>query len=181
MAEENYSPYSLDVLDYIKELSTTEAEKFGAAKEPVQQYQQSLINQESSLKNINKSYSSALSDLYKNTAITEQDLINNILGQQANPLALNQAKLNVQQQQGNSLKSIREKVGTDVSLYNKQTQEANTAFTNSLGYNKDFLATMFNRMMEVQKDKAYLANKTFDNDAFASMFNNYLENKFKPI
>ncbi len=129
---------------------------------------------------INISYSTALSDLFADTKRTQQEVINNILGS-SNPLALNQARLNVQNSQSNSLKNIRNKVQQDVDLYNKQGAESQSAFSNALGYNKDFLSQMFNRAFEVQKDKASLANKEFDNKGFSSLFNNYINKTFRPI
>lgn len=150
MAEDNYSG---DVLDYFKELASSEAEKFGAAKEPIQQYQQSQINLDRSLQNINDARSTALRDLDANTRTTERDLINNILGS-ANPLALNQAKLDVKNQQAVSLKNIREQSQADIDTYNNQKEQSQTAFTDSLGYNQDFLANMFNRVLQRAEDKA---------------------------
>ncbi len=181
MAQDQYSPYAgNDVMDYLKELATNEADKFGAAKEPIQMYQQSQTNQEGSLKNINDSYSNALSDLLADTKRTQQEVINNILGS-SNPLALNQAKLNVQNQQSNTLRNIRGKAQQDIDLYNKQGDASQTAFIDSLGYNKDFLSQMFNRAFEVQKDKAALARKDFDSGGFSTLFNNYINKNFKPI
>ncbi len=169
-----------DLMEYLKELSSTEAEKYGAIKEPIQQYQQSQANLESSLRNINDSRSTALRDIEAGSLATEQELVNNVLGQ-ANPLALSQAQLNVQNQKANSLRSVREKSQADVDTYNTQKEQSQRAFLDSIAYNKKFLSNAFNRVFEREEDKAWQAGTDFNANPISDMLNKYIETNFKPI